>query len=407
MSEKALGNIRVLDISDDISGAYCTKYLADYGADVIKIEKPNKGNLTRHIGPFFHDDPDKEKSLLYFYLNCNKRSITLDINQSSGKKILIELLSNVDVLVENFQPGYLEKIELSYEELKHKFPKLIIMSLTPFGQYGPRSDFKGNDLIYYAMSGIMHISGAYGKSPLKHGHPQSYYMAGMTAAYTITSALFSRSMSNTGQHIDVSLQEVVASHHYNGPTRYSYTGGIEARATKIEGSSFKGIKFEGIVKAKDGYIGASSQQGRQRPLFSTYAEMLDIPELSDKKFSSATDRIENADELDEILLPKLEEWNKYDYFDKTMSEGWVTGVVQTPEDLLKCPQLADRGYFIEVEHAKIGKINIPGETFRLPNCPWQFTRPAPLLGEHNTEIYCEELEYSKNDVIMLKQGGII
>ena len=243
MSEKALGNIRVLDMSDDISGAYCTKYLADYGADVIKIEKPNKGNLTRHIGPFFHDDPDKEKSLLYFYLNCNKRSITLDINQSSGKKILIELLSNVDVLVENFQPGYLEKIELSYEELKHKFPKLIIMSLTPFGQYGPRSDFKGNDLIYYAMSGIMHISGAYGKPPLKHGHPQSYYMAGMTAAYTITSALFSRSMSNTGQHIDVSLQEVVASHHYNGPTRYSYTGGIEARATKVEGSSFKGIKF--------------------------------------------------------------------------------------------------------------------------------------------------------------------
>ena len=165
MSDTALDNIRVLDISDDISGGYCTKYLADYGADVIKIEKPNKGNSTRHIGPFFQDEPDIEKSLLYFYLNCNKRSVTLDITQNSGKKILFELLSNVDVFVENFQPGYLENIGITYEQLQQQFPKLIIMSLSPFGQFGPRSHFKGNDLIYYAMSGIMHISGAHGKPP--------------------------------------------------------------------------------------------------------------------------------------------------------------------------------------------------------------------------------------------------
>jgi CoA:oxalate CoA-transferase len=103
----------------------------------------------------------------------------------------------------------------------------------------------------------------------------------------------------------------------------------------------------------------------------------------------------------------LEQWNKYDYFDKTMSEGWVTGVVQTPEDLLNCPQLKNREYFIEVEHPIIGKITIPGEIFRLPNCPWKFTRTAPLLGQHNTEIYCQELNYNKDDVIILRQGGII
>jgi CoA:oxalate CoA-transferase len=407
MATTALDNIRVLDISDGISGAYCTKYLADYGADVIKIEEPNTGNTTRHMGPFFHDEPHREKSLLYFYLNCNKRSVTLDISKNTGKKIFLELLVKMDVLVENFQPGYLEQIGLTYEELKQKFPNLIILSLSSFGQTGPRSSHFGNDLIYYAMSGIMHISGAYGRSPLKHGHPQSYYMAGMTAAYTVTAALFSRLTNNSGQQIDVSLQEVSTSHHYNGPTRYSYTGAVESRATKIEGSSFKGVKFEGIVKSKDGYIGASSQQGRQRPLFSTYAEMLDIPELSDEKFSTNTGRIENAQELDEILLPILEQWNKYDYFDKTMSEGWVTGVVQTPEDLLNCPQLKNREYFIEVEHPIIGKITIPGEIFRLPNCPWKFTRTAPLLGQHNTEIYCQELNYNKDDVIILRQGGII
>ena len=407
MAATALGQFRIIDLSTHIAGPFCTKMLADYGAEVIKVEPPGAGDPARGIGPFFKDDPHPEKSLLFFYLNCNKRGVSLNLESALGKKILLSLVKSADALVESFPPGYLSSMGLGYEVLEKVNPKLVMTSITPFGQTGPYKDYAGNDLIYYAMSGMMYTSGAYHKEPLKHGHPQSYYMGGMIAGYATSAALFSRSFTGQGQHIDLSLQECVAAHHYDSATRYTYTGTIERRAPKVESGSTKGTRFEGVVPAQDGYISPTMQRGRPTAPFADYVKLLGHPDLDDSKFSSRELIAQHRQELDDVLLPILKEWKKLDYFNTFMSEGFVAGVVQTPEGLVNCAQLEARGYYTEVEHPIIGKIKVPGEMFRLPECPWSLRSPAPLLGQHNHEVYCGDLGYTKQDLVMLRQLGAI
>ena len=402
----ALGQFRVIDLSTDIAAPFCTKWLADYGADVVKVEPP-VGDPARSTGPFFENDPHPEKSLLYFYPNCNKRGVTLDIETAAGRELLSSLLKDADVLIESYPPGFLAELGLGYSQLEQINPGLIVTSIAPFGQTGPYRDYAGNDLIFYALSGMMYTSGAYGREPLKHGHPQSYYMGGITAAYATTAALFWRSSSGRGQHVDLSLHETVAAHEYSSSTRYVYTGTVERRAPKIESGSFKGTRFEGIVPARDGYISPSLQRGRQRASFAEYAQLLGRPDLDDSRFATRELVSQNGAEMDEVLLPGLEELDKFDYFNTAMAEGYVAGVVQTPEDLVNCPQLEARGYFTEVEHPIIGKIKVPGEMFRLPECPWSLRRPAPLLGQHNGEVYVGELGYTSQELIKLRQAGVV
>ena len=407
MTETALGQFRIIDLSTGVAGPLCTKMFADYGSEVIKVELPGSGDPSRSIGPFFHDDPHPEKSLLFFYLNCNKQGVTLNPETVAGRNLLLSLIKDADALVESFSAGYLKSLGLGYEELENVNPGLVVTSITPFGQDGPHRDFAGSDLIYYAMSGMMYSSGAHDREPLKHGHPQSYYMGGMTAAYATSAALFSKALTGQGQHIDLSLQESVAAHHYDSATRYSYTGTIERRAPKVESGSFKGTRFEGIVPAKDGHIAPTMQRGRPTAPFHEYITLLGHPELDDDRFANRQLIAEHREELDEVLLPLLRQWDKAEYFNTFMSEGFVAGVVQTSEDLVNCPQLKERGYFVEVVHPVIGRIKVPGEMFRLPECPWSMRRPAPLLGQHNEAVYCDELGYTKKDLVAFRQQGVI
>ncbi|MBI2171309.1 MAG: CoA transferase [Chloroflexi bacterium] len=401
------GNYRIIDLSQGAPGAFCTKYFADYGADVVKVEPPRVGDETRRTGPFFHDDPHPEKSLLFLYLNCNKRGVTLEVGSPSGQELLRELLGKADVLVESAQPGYLQSIGLGYEELERLNPRLVVTSITPFGQSGPHRGYQGNDLVYYAMSGLMYTSGAYDREPLKHGHPQSLYMGGITAAYATAAALYAREADGRGQHVDLSLAEATAAHHYTAISRYSYAGLIERRAPKVEGGSFKGAGFEGIVPAADGYIGPSTQQGRQRGTLAEFAALTGHPEIDAPQFATPQQRQERAAEFDALVLPLLRQMKKYDFFDAAMADGWVAGVVQTQEDLARCPTLHERGYFAEVDHPVMGKLMFPGELFRLPGAPWSLRRPAPLLGQHNGEIFCGELGYTRDDLVLLRQQGTI
>ena len=199
----------------------------------------------------------------------------------------------------------------------------------------------------------------------------------------------------------------MAAHHYDSATRYSYTGTIERRAPKIESGSFKGTKFEGIVPAEDGFIAPTMQRGRPTAPFHEYVTFLGHPELDDTKFANRQMIAENREELDEVLLPLLKRWKKLEYFNTFMSEGFVAGVVQTSEDLANCPQLEERGYFAEIEHPVMGRLRVPGEMFRLPECPWSLRRPAPMLGEHNREVYGGELGLSAQDLVNLRQLGAI
>jgi crotonobetainyl-CoA:carnitine CoA-transferase CaiB-like acyl-CoA transferase len=402
-----LNRLRVVDITSGVAGGYCTRYLGDYGADVIKVEPPRVGEETRRVGPFHLDDPHPEKSLLFLFLNCNKRGVTLDIRSPSGREVFLSLIKDADVLIESYAPGYLAELGLGYETLSDVNPRLVMTSITPFGQTGPYSNYLGNDLISYAMSGIMYTSGAYDREPLKHGHPQTYYMGGMNGAYATLGALYARLTTGRGQQVDVSLQEVDSAHAYGVAVFYSYAGVIERRAPKAEGSSFKGVRFEGIVPTSDGYISPSVSHGRQRPPFADFAELIGHPELDNPHFETPALRVEHAEELDAAVLPVLAEWSRHDFFHKAMEEGWVTGMVQTPEDLLNCPQLEERGYFVELEHPVIGKTKFPGEIFRMSGTPWSLRAPAPLLGQHNKEVYCGELGYTRQALVLLRQQGVI
>ena len=181
MVEGVLEGVRVLDLSQDIAGSFCARLLGDYGADVIKVE-PIGGAALRRLGPFFKDDPHPEKSLFFLVLNLNKKGITLNIETAGGQKILKELAKDTDVVIETFKPGYMASLGLDYVNLEELNPRLVLTSITPFGQYGPYSQFEGEEIIAYAMGAIMSISGTSDREPLKHGGFQAQYEAGLNAA---------------------------------------------------------------------------------------------------------------------------------------------------------------------------------------------------------------------------------
>ena len=406
MTKTGLGQFKILDISTGISGPFAARMFGDYGSEVIKIESSQLGDPARRLGPFHHDDPHPEKSLTYFYLNNNKKGITLNLETAEGRQIFKDLIKSADGLIESFGAGYLDSLGLSYGEIEQINPKIVVTKISPFGENGPYRDFQGNDLLYQAMSGIMYSSGAYHREPLKHGHPQTLWMAGIIAAYATSAALFTAQRSGQGQYIDLSTAESAAAHHYTSPIRYIYNGFIERRAPKNESGSTKGVKFEGIVPAKDGHMGPTFQWGRQRGNYKDYVTLLDRPEIDDPRFATEADRQQHLEELDTILMPILEEMPKFEYFNKAMGDGWVAAIVQTSEDLVNCPQLDEREYFTEVEHPVIGSTKIPGEVFRLPKAPWSVSGAAPTHGQHNHEIY-GELGYSSDEVVTLRKQGTI
>jgi CoA:oxalate CoA-transferase len=408
MVATALGDFRIIDLSTGIAGPFCTKLFADYGADLIKVEPTGGGDPARNLGPFFKDDPHPEKCLLFLYLNCNKRGITLNLESAAGRKILLELVKGADALIESFPPGYLAKLGLGYEELEKVNPRLVMTSITPFGQTGPYMNYIGNDLVYYGMSGTMYTSGAYDREPLKHGHSQSFYIGGIQAAYATSAALFSRALTDEGQHIDLSLGEAMTAHGWGVYPQYVYAGMIERRAPKVEGGSVKGTGLAGIVRVKDGYVGATDRApggkgGSAASRLIQYAELLGRPDLA----GQLTEVADSPKGVDDLLFPMLREWNKFDYFHKVMSNGGSAAVVQSSEDLVNCPQLEERDYYTEVDHPVIGKIKMPGEIFQLPGCPWSLRFPAPLLGQHNEAIYSGDLGYAKQDLVQLRQQGAI
>ena len=236
MPEGVLEGVKVLDLSEDLAGSFCARLLADYGADVLKLEPP-RGAVLRRMRPFFHDDPHPEKSLFFLVMNLNKKGATLNLETTTGQSILKQLARRVDVIVESFQPGYLASLGLSYDALERQNPSLILTSITPFGQDGPYNQYLGEEIVSYAMGMIMSISGVQGREPLKHGGFQAQYEGGLNAAASTAMALFLQGSTGQGQHIDVSMTECVASTMIGTQTMYPFIGGTYPRR-RATGSMF-------------------------------------------------------------------------------------------------------------------------------------------------------------------------
>lgn len=372
-----LSGVRVLDIGQHIAGPYCARLLGDQGADVIKVEPPERGDSARSLPPFVGDDMHPEKSLHFLYLNYNKRSVTVDFTTPRGRDILLSLVEQSDILVENFEPGFLSSLGLGFEALKDVNPRLVVTSISSFGQTGPRRDWQGNDLIHYAASGVMYISGAVGREPLKHGTTQSDFAGGLAGVIPTLAALYMREFTGEGQHLDVSIAEVLTSTLVTTIPYYTYMGETPRRRDR------EGAMMSNPAPARDGWVIPHANRRRE---WAEFCGVIKEPRLLDAKYSSPKGRIVYAEEIDRLIGEALKKLDRFELFHDGNRKRLQWGVVQTPGDLAHCEQLAARGFFHEVDHPVAGRLRYPGLAFSTSEGNFNLRRRAPLLGEHNDEI---------------------
>ena len=397
MTEGILEGVRVLDISQDIAGSFCARLLADYGAEVIKLEPPG-GAALRRMGPFFRDDPHLEKSLFFLVLNLNKLGVTLNLKSEGGRKLFRELARDADVVVESSKPGYLSSLGVDYSTLEGINPRIIVTSITPFGQDGPYSRFEGEEIVSYAMGAIMSISGTRDREPLKHGGFQAQYEAGLNGAAATSVALFVQETTGHGQHVDISTTEVVSSTMIANQTLYSFTGGIQGRREPNRGL------LGHPMSCADGWV--ISQPGG-RAGWSDMVGFYGRPELLEDRFAGQAHQGEYSREMEGIILDAMKDRGKWELFEEASEMHMLFGLVQTPEDLARCPQLEARGFYREVDHPVMGRLKVPAVLFNLSLTPYRLRGSAPLLGQHNASVYCDRLGYTRRDLVRMRQLDVI
>jgi CoA:oxalate CoA-transferase len=395
---QVLEGIKVLEMGGGKAASFCSRVLADYGADVLKVEPPGRGDLLRHQGPFAGDTPRPEKSIPFLYLNTNKRSVTLDVASPTGGLILKRLVRWADVVVEGNPPAYLDGLGLGYEALSGENPLLVMTSITPFGQIGPYRDYKADDIVTTAMSGLMYLSGDADKGPIRNALDQSMYVAGMQAAGATLAAIYQSFSTPVGQHIDMSITECLTLHLVQAAASYAYMGAVRGRRSPMNSG------LDEIMPCADGYV-LPSAQGSQP--WEVVVELLGVEELKDPKFATAEGRIAHGPEMYQLLIKALAKWNKKELFHASAERRLLFGMVQDAGDLFDCPQLRARGFYTRVLHPEAGEAEYPGEIVRLSQGGYNLQRPAPLQGQHNEEMYRGMLGYSREDLVSLRRLGII
>jgi crotonobetainyl-CoA:carnitine CoA-transferase CaiB-like acyl-CoA transferase len=396
----ALSDLRVLDLTD-LKGALCAKLLGDMGADVIKIEPPG-GDPMRTIGPFLDGTPHRDRSLLFWFYNTSKRSITLDLHKPAGQEIFKQLVVKADVIVESFAPGMLASLGLGYEELKCLHPKLVLTSISPFGQTGPYRDYHSSDTVAEALGGMVYVNGAPDEPPLRALGLQAYHSAAFYAAIGTMSALWARDAIGEGQWVDVSIQEAVAAAVEHVSPFYHQGLGIETRRGSLHWS-----RYFRVARCRDGYI-MHCTLGDWTSLIEWVKADEKAQDLSEPQWEDLQYRREHAEHLFDVL----DDWAK-DYSVAELMEGAQLrripyAMVRPPETLVDDPQLNGRGFFSTVEHPELGQtFRYPGGPFFFTATPWRISRRPPLLGEHNAEVYTGELGMSAQEVAELGKAGVI
>jgi crotonobetainyl-CoA:carnitine CoA-transferase CaiB-like acyl-CoA transferase len=375
----ALEHLLVLDLTSHLSGPYCTMLLADHGAEIIKIEPPG-GDSARLMPPFVNGE-----SAPFMTWNRNKRSVVLDLKDPAGMQALLELIDRADVLVENYRPGVLARLGLGYDVLHARNPRLILGSISGFGQTGPYSARGGFDLITQAMSGLMSTNGPPDGPPHRLPIAISDVTAGMFLAFGILAAVEARHRSGEGQHVETSLLEAATSLAVYESAHYFATG---TRPERV-GQAHRGSSPYQCFETADGHItfGAS-----QKVFFAGLCEILGVPELlNDPRFAGNAERVKHNDALVAILAARLRERPSAHWLAELEKRGIPAGPVLHYDEVFTDPQIIARGMVAETSHPVTGAFRVPGVTVKLSATPGSVRRAAPRLGEHTTEVLQERL----------------
>ena len=402
MPEQALSHLKVLELCNFVCGPYCTKLLADLGAEVIKIETPAMGDEARRRGPFLNDIPNSEKSGLFLYLNTNKLGITLDIETSTGRNILKELIKQSDILVEDNPPKEMEELGLTYAELKKINPHLVMTSITPFGQIGPYRNYKAFELNAVHAGGegyMMPIESTFPtREPVKGGGLVGDCMCGLSASLATLAASYNMKAAGMGQHVDVSKQDVLMTMVGLEVAMFTYSGMVRTRHKRK-------AMLATPKECQDGYIVMSAFGDRDWQVFARFIGKDSWAE--EERLNTSMKRWENSDEIDQYVETWAKKHRKDDLFHQLQANALAGATVNTSEDLVKSPQLKSRGFFVEIDHPKAGKLNYPSLSYNLSGTPCNAWRAAPLLGQHNEFVYCGRLGYDKQALVKMLEAGVI
>ncbi len=400
----ALKDIRIVDITRAMAGPYCTMMLGDFGADVIKVERPGSGDESRGWGPPFVGEaygPYPGESAYFLSANRNKRSITVNFKDPSGIEIIRKLVKVSDVFIENFRTGVLDKMGLGYDALNQDNPGLIYCSVSGYGRTGPYKERPGYDAIVQAEGGLMSITGPKDGPPSRVGIPIIDITSGMFAASAILAALYERQESGQGQYIDISLLDTQAALLANVASNYLVSG----EPPKRVGNAHPNIAPYEPFQAKDkGFVLGAANQRQWEKLCDT----IQRPDLkTDPRFQTNQDRVKNRAELLQTLNGVFIEKNAQEWLDQIQGAGLPCGPINTVPEVFKHPQREARGLVQEVEHSSAGMVSLTGFPYKLSRTPAEIHQAPPRLGEHNQEILVDLLGYSLAEMNEMGEKGII
>lgn len=403
VTEDALAGIRVIELGQMASAPYCAKLFADYGADVIKVEPPG-GDIARRWGPFPNDEPHPEKGGLFFFLNTNKRGITLDVATERGRAIFLDLARHADVLIENQQPRQMRDWGLDYPSLAEANPDLVMVSITPYGQTGPYSDWRGYDLNAFHLSGTGHrYCGRPGEAPLEQGAFSADYFGAVAGAAWGLAALFGRAVAGGGQQVDVSCAEAIAALFVGAQNIGGYAqDGTFNRRTGV------GMPLGApatILPCKDGYVWMLALEAAQ---WSGLAKVMGNPDwMQLEMFQDMFVRAENAEAMYPLITQWTMEHTKAEIMELCQAEGCPTTAVFTVDEAAEHLHLRERGYIADVAHPLLGTVRDLGPPFQLTESPGGPRWPPPTLGQHNEGVYSSLLGMDATEIEKLSSEDVI
>jgi CoA:oxalate CoA-transferase len=391
-----LEGLKVLDLTRVLAGPYCTMLLGDLGADIIKVEMPGKGDDSRHFGPYQNGE-----SAYFMSLNRNKRSMTLNLKSEKGKELLKELVKKVDVIIENFRPGTMEKLGLGYDVLKTINPSIIYAASSGFGHSGPYSKKPAYDGVVQAMGGIMSITGAKGGEPTRVGPSIGDIAAGLFTAVGVLSALNHRHEKGVGQKVDVAMLDCQVAMLENAIARYVVTKEVPKPAGNRHTSI---VPFEPFETADAQIVVAAGNDA----LWKKFCNIADLNHIvDDEKYATNPKRNENYDTLRPIIASKMKEKTTDEWNIVLDGAGVPNGPINHVDKVLENEQVLARDMIVEVEHPVAGALKMPGVAIKLSDTPGEILTPAPLLGQHSSEILKEFFGYSDDEVKALLDEGVL